>query len=190
MANGTRTVDIVVCDKHGLRYNRAVESGCVRCRRGESGVQTGVVATATATAAATATAPVARADRPASTAIQLVLAAVLIGGTGSLFFSAHHALLESFAGGAFAAAGKAGRKAAAGRHGASPSSETAPEREQPPTIWPSPEAIAEETPAVDPKGHGPAEEQKQLDEFFRQMREEEAKASPAQPAAAKSPPPR
>jgi len=189
MADGTRTVDIVVCEKHGLRYNRAVDGGCVRCRRGESGVQTGAVrvaAAATAAATTPAPAPAARADRPASTAIQLLLAAVLIGGTGSLFFSAHHAVLESFAGGVLAAAGKAGKKSAGTRPHVAAEREAAPE--QPPTVWPSPEALAEEAPAIDPRGHGPAEEQKQLDEFFRQMREDEAKDRPAQPAPAASPP--
>ena len=34
MANppGTR-IDIAVCPKHGLRYNRATDSGCAFCRR-------------------------------------------------------------------------------------------------------------------------------------------------------------
>ncbi|MCP4658810.1 MAG: hypothetical protein GY856_25645 [bacterium] len=31
--SGTKATQIVKCEKHGLRYNAATQSGCVRCRR-------------------------------------------------------------------------------------------------------------------------------------------------------------
>jgi hypothetical protein len=171
MAASTGPVEIVVCETHGLRYNRAAESGCVRCRR-----ESGVVAAAPGGGAGAGATTGAAADRPASAGVQLLVAALLIGGSGTLFWSAHQAVLDSFDGSTLAIAGRDGAKAAAApsqRHDFGSSD---------PSAWPPPAAEAQDSPAVDPRGHGPGEEQKQLDEFFRQMREEAAKErQPAPP---------
>lgn len=164
-----RTADIVVCDKHGLRYNRAVESGCVRCRR-ESGVAP--AATSGASRAATPR-PAGPPDAPASTGVQLLLAFLLVGGAGALFWTAHKAVLESFAGGVLATVGKQSAEAAA-----APAARKQFEQVDPfdPSTIPTPE--------FDPHGYGPAEEQKQMHEFFQQMKEDEAKERGNAPPAA------
>jgi hypothetical protein len=155
-------VDIAVCETHGLRYNRAVESGCVRCRR-ESGA-------APATGAAPArTKPAARrTDAPASAPLQLLFAALLVGATGALCWSAHQAVLDSFTGGLLAKAGRAGSEAAAAPGEAYGSDTTAP------AAWP-PGAQPQATAPPGMRGRGPAEQQKQLEKVLRQMQEEQAK---------------
>jgi len=165
-----RSVDIVVCEKHRLRYNRAAESGCVRCRR-ESGLGP---AAANGTIGAAAARSSGQTEAPASAAVQLLVAALLVGGTGTLFWTVQKTVLESFAGGALATAGKEGAEAAAAPAARKSFQTTDPF---------DPAAIP--TPEVDPGGHGPGEEQKQIHEFFEQMKEEEAKergnAPPAEP---------
>jgi hypothetical protein len=153
-------VDIATCEKHGLRYNRAVDAGCVRCRR-----ESGAVAAPGAATSSQGTARTTATEQPASLGKQLLLAAALVAGTGVLFWSAHQSVLESFSGGVLATVGKEGKEAAAApgqRH----SFETTDPLD--PANVP--------TPAVDPRGQGPAEEQKQLHDFLQQMKEEEAKA--------------
>jgi hypothetical protein len=157
-------VDIIVCDKHGLRYNRAVESGCARCRR-ESGAVATPGASAPAQGAPRSAQGMSAAEQPASIGKQLLLAAALVAGTGVLFWSAHQSVLESFSGGVLATLGKEGQDAAA-----------APgQRHSFETTDPIDPANAP-TPTVDPRGQGPAEEQKQLHDFLQQMKEDEAKA--------------
>ncbi len=80
-------VDIAVCDRHGLRYNRATENGCVRCRR-EAGARTPATGSDGRAAAA--------GEREASAPIQLLLAAALIVGTGILLWNAQPAVLSGF----------------------------------------------------------------------------------------------
>jgi hypothetical protein len=160
-STGSRAVDIVTCDKHGLRYNRAAEKGCVRCRS-EAG--TGASG---ARRAATASGP--KVDAPASLPMQLLFAALLVGGTGTLFWSAHQAVLESFAGGVLATAGSAGAEAAAAPGDAS---YEAPD----PAAWPPPRPTGSQPqPPPGMQGRGPAEQQKQVEELFRQMKEDAAK---------------
>ncbi|HET9768734.1 MAG TPA: hypothetical protein VFS60_17950 [Thermoanaerobaculia bacterium] len=158
---GSRALDVVTCEKHGLRYNRAAEKGCARCRSeagtGSSGVRR----------AATASAP--KVDAPASLPMQLLFAALLVGGTGTLFWSAHQAVLESFAGGVLATAGSAGAEAAAAPGDAS---YEAPD----PNAWPPPRPTGTQPePPAGMRGRGPAEQQKQVEELFRQMKEDAAK---------------
>ena len=152
-------VDIATCEKHGLRYNRAVDTGCARCRR-----ESGAVAVEGATAPAQGTAKAGATEKPASVGKQLLLAAALVAGTGVLFWSAHQSVLESFSDGVLATVGKEGKEAAA-----------APgERHSFGTDPLDPANVP--TPAVDPRGQGPGEEQKQLHDFLQQMKEEAAKA--------------
>jgi hypothetical protein len=177
MADEGRRIDIAVCEKHGLRYNRATESGCVRCRR-ESGVvalppAAGSQPTATARPAGAAAPP--RSEQPASAGTQLLIALLLVGGTGGIFYGAQQSVLAGFAGGTLATVGQEGAEAAAAP-GQRKSFETVDPTD--PAAW--------ETPAIDPRGHGPDEEQKQLHDFFQQMKEEEARSQqgpdPAEPA--------
>ena len=86
-----RRVEIAVCEKHGLRYNAAEGQGCVRCRR-EAGVSAGPPA-ATARAAAPGAAP---SEASPSVPSQLLLAALLVAGTGAMFWTAHQQVVESF----------------------------------------------------------------------------------------------
>ena len=86
-----RRVEISVCPKHGLRYNAAEELGCVRCRR-EDGAGLGRVPAA----AARRQAAPRRADGVASAPNQLLLAALLVAGTGAMFWTAHQQVLASF----------------------------------------------------------------------------------------------
>ena len=155
-----QAIDIATCDKHGLRYNRATDKGCVRCRA-ESSAATGGTRRGAAPGRAAA-------EAPASLPIQLLIAALLVGGSGGLFFAAHQSVLESFAGGVLANAGEAGAEAAAAPGDAS---YDAPD----PASWPPPRPTA--TPPVPPgmRGRGPAEQQKQIEELFRQMKEDEEK---------------
>jgi len=157
-----RAVDIVTCDKHGLRYNRAAEKGCVRCRSEAGGGATG------ARRGPTPARP-AQANAPASLPMQLLFAALLVGGTGTLFWSAHQTVLESFAGGVLASAGSAGAEAAAAPGDAS---YEAPD----PNAWPPPRPTGSQPqPPPGMQSRGPAAEQKQIEELFRQMKEDEAK---------------
>ena len=172
-ATGSRRLDVGVCEKHGLRYNRAVETGCVRCRR-ESGV-----APAAATGASRLGTAV-RLDAPSSIGIQLLVAALLIGGTGGLCFAAHQAVLKSFAGGLLAQTGSAGMDVvddpgeAYGAEAADPAAA--------PAAWPPPRPTGPQ-PTAPPgmKGRGPVEQQKQIEELFRQMKEDEAKERGEEP---------
>ena len=173
MANppGTR-IDIVVCQKHGLRYNGAAEKGCVRCRAESGFVAGGPVAGGVGSTRAGTSPPRAAADRPASMQTQLLIAALLIGGTGGIFYGAHQALLDSVSGGMLAGAARSGAEAAAAPGDAS---YEAPD----PAAWPPPRPTA--TPPVPPemRGRGPAEQQKQIEELFRQMKEDQAKENAA-----------
>jgi hypothetical protein len=172
-ATGSRQLDVAVCEKHGLRYNRAVESGCVRCRR-----ESGIVSTPGAKGAGPGAAPRSL-DPPASPAIQLLIAALLIGGTGGLCWGAHQAVLESFAGGLLVQTGSAGIEAAAAPD------EAYGDDASEPAAWPPPRPTGPQ-PTAPPgmKGRGPVEQQKQIEELFRQMQEDEAKerAAEQQPA--------
>jgi len=162
-AAAPRPVDIVTCDKHGLRYNRATDKGCVRCRT-ESGAASGAPR-ASAPRAGAKGAP----EPPASLGVQLLVAALLVGGTGGLFYGAHQAVLESFAGGVLATAGKSGAEAAAAPGDAK---YDAPD----PAAWPPPRPTGSQPqPPPGMRGRGPAEQQKQIEELFRQMKEDEAK---------------
>ena len=101
--------------------------------------------------------------------MQLLFAALLVGGTGTLFWSAHEAVLESFAGGVLANAGSAGAEAADAPGDAS---YEAPD----PAAWPPPRPTgSQQPPPPGMRGRGPAEQQKQVEELFRQMKEDEAK---------------
>ncbi len=172
-ATGSRPLDIATCEKHGLRYNRAVESGCVRCRR-ESGVATTAATSTGASRLGTAV----RLDAPSSIGTQLLIAVLLIGGTGGLCFAAHQAVLKSFAGGLLVQTGSAGMDVVddPGEAYGSDSAESA--------AWPPPRPTGPQ-PTAPPgmKGRGPAEEQKQIEELFRQMKEDEAKERGEEPPA-------
>lgn len=89
---GERRVEIVVCDKHGLRYNKADGGGCVRCRRESGGVAVH--------GGGRGPTPVRSgpAETSANAFVQLLLAAALIGGTGALFFSVHQDVVRGFGG--------------------------------------------------------------------------------------------
>jgi len=101
--------------------------------------------------------------------MQLLFAALLVGGTGTLFWSAHQTVLESFAGGVLASAGSAGAEAAAAPGDAS---YEAPD----PNAWPPPRPTGSQPqPPPGMQSRGPAAEQKQIEELFRQMKEDEAK---------------
>ncbi len=166
-------MDVATCEKHGLRYNRAVESGCVRCRR-ESGVAT----TATAGTGASRLGTAVRLDAPSSVGTQLLIAVLLIGGTGGLCFAAHQAVLNSFAGGLLMQTGSAGMDVV---DDPGEAYDAAAE----PAAWPPPRPTGPQ-PTAPPgmKGRGPAEEQKQIEELFRQMQEDEAKERGEQPPPA------
>jgi len=75
-----RPVQIAGCERHGLKYNAAIDSGCVRCRRQD----TPSLASATA------------APRTASVPLQLLLAALLVGATGGLFCAAQRAMIDGY----------------------------------------------------------------------------------------------
>lgn len=90
-----RRVEISVCPKHGLRYNAAEELGCVRCRR-EDGAGVGRARVVGGAGAGRAQAAPRRGDAAASAPTQLLLAALLVSGTGVMFWAAHQEVLESF----------------------------------------------------------------------------------------------
>lgn len=171
-ATGSRPLDIVTCEKHGLRYNRAAESGCVRCRR-ESGVAT------TASTGAGRLGTAVRLDAPSSVRTQLIIAALLIGGTGGLCYAAHSALIKSYAGG-FMQTGSAGMDA-----GDDPGEAYVRDNPADPAPWPPPRPKGPQ-PTAPPgmKGRGPVEQQKQIEELFRQMKEDEAKERGEEPPPA------
>lgn len=85
MAEKSGPVQVARCEKHGIAYNAAVDSGCVRCRKEKGGA---------APAATVAAAP----TDSASLLVQGILAVALIVGSGGLFFSAHSTMLASFEG--------------------------------------------------------------------------------------------
>jgi hypothetical protein len=162
-AAAPRPVDNDTCEKHGLRYNRATDKGCVRCRA-ESGAVSGAARAGASRAASKATP-----QAPASLGAQLLIAALLVGGTGALFYGAHQAVLESFSGGVLATAGKSGAEAAAAPGEAK---YDAPD----PAAWPPPRPTGSQPqPPPGMRGRGPAEQQKQIEELFRQMKEDDAK---------------
>ncbi len=66
---------VEVCDKHGLRYNAAVEEGCARCRTEAAGRAMG------------GTGFVAR--RPTDLGRSLIVAVVLVVGVGLSLYGAH-----------------------------------------------------------------------------------------------------
>jgi hypothetical protein len=115
MSEGRR-VEIAVCERHGLKYNAAEGQGCVRCRREAglgappAGATRSAVASATPSGASSGVSSgVSKggSDRPASAPVQLLLAALLVGGTGAMFWAAHQQVLSSF-GALGAAAGAPG----------------------------------------------------------------------------------
>jgi len=168
-------MDVVTCEKHGLRYNRAVESGCVRCRRERgAGTRSGTTSGRGPVAA--------RAEAPASLPMQLLIAALLVGGTGSLCWGAHQAVIDSFAGGLIAHTGRSGIEAAT-----APGEAYGDDKAEP-AAWPPPRPVGP-TPTIPPgmRGHGPAEQQKQIEELFRQMKEDEAKERGEDPNAGEEP---
>lgn len=75
----------VVCEKHGLRYNPQVHSGCVRCRK-EAGETIGVAAKA---AAATSVRP------GGSIAAALAVTFFLIVISSGVFYAIHRASWEA-----------------------------------------------------------------------------------------------
>ena len=155
-----RRVEIVVCDKHGLKYNAAEAGGCVRCRR-EAG--RGVAAGAVAAGAPQPRRLVA-AEAPASAAVQLLLAAVLVAGTGTLFWTAHRQVVAGFSG----MLGTGGEDFAVDTEGDGL-------------------AFGDNEPAAYPPDGvtiGPAEEQRQMNELMRQMQEDDEKE--ARDAAARA----
>lgn len=151
-----RRVEVAVCERHGLRYNAAEGRGCVRCRA-EAGVAPG-----TAPAARTPAPGAGRgSDAGASAARQLVLAALLVGGTGALFWTAHQAVLDSF-GGLF---GLTAEGPGAATDALSMEEETGlggTPSEVEPAAYPP-----EDTVAV-----GPAAQEQQMRELMRQMEED------------------
>jgi hypothetical protein len=160
---GGGPIDIVVCEKHGLRYNRAAESGCVRCRRESAAAPapTGARPAASSRAAGPlpAALPAAPPERPASALLQLLLAACLVVGTGTLLWTAHEAVLATFGGGLLGAAGKAGAATVPGNR---------PLGESP---WPG--GAGEPSPSPRSVTVGPAEEQRQMDELMRQLKQDQ-----------------
>jgi hypothetical protein len=170
-ATGSRPLDVATCERHGLRYNRAVESGCVRCRR-EGGVTSKTGAGASRPGAAPRAA-----EPPASVATQLLIAALLVGGTGGVCYAAHQAVLASFAGGLLVQTGSAGMDVVDDPGEAYGSDATTE-----PAAWPPPRPTAAQ-PTAPPgmKGRGPVEQQKQIEEFFRMQQEEEAKERGEEP---------
>jgi hypothetical protein len=86
VAEKRQPVQVVRCEEHGIAYNAAVESGCVKCRKERGGG-----------AARRVTPSVAPRDS-ASALVQGLLALALIVGTGGLLFSAHRTLLTAFEG--------------------------------------------------------------------------------------------
>jgi hypothetical protein len=147
-----KRVEIAVCERHGLRYNAAEGQGCVRCRRdtavgGPAGSSSGPAAQPRA---------VRDAERPASVAAQVLVAALLVGGTGGMLWAAHQQVVASF-GSVFGAGAPppAGVDAAA-IEGYDPGS-------------------AAEPAAYPPDGVtvGPAEQDRQMRELLRQMQEDD-----------------
>ena len=158
-----RRVEIVVCDRHGLKYNAAEAGGCVRCRR-EAG--RGVAAGAVAAGAPQPRRLVA-AEAPASAAVQLLLAAVLVAGTGTLFWTAHRQVVAGFGG----MLGTGGDDFAVDTEGDGRVS------------------FGDNEPAAYPPDGvtiGPAEEQRQINELMRQMQEDDEKEARAAAAAAEA----
>ena len=85
-----RRVEVAVCERHGLRYNAAEGQGCVRCRS-----EAGVTAPPRRSAAGPATRNASE-EAGASLPMQLLVAALLVAGTGTMFWSAHRQVLASF----------------------------------------------------------------------------------------------
>lgn len=149
----SRRIEISVCPKHGLRYNAAEELGCVRCRR-EDGAGVGRAPAAGGRAPA-APRP---ADGPASAPTQLLLAALLVAGTGAMFWTAHQQVLESF-----------GSVFGLGAEG--PGAATAP------MAMEDDLGVGETDGGVEPAGYppdgtvavGPAAQEQQMRELMRQM---------------------
>ena len=75
-----RPVQIAICERHGLKYNAATETGCVRCRRESEPPPT--------------TSP--SAPRAASAPLQIVVALLLVSGAGALFCAAQSAMLAGY----------------------------------------------------------------------------------------------
>ena len=86
MEGAPAEVRIETCEIHGLKYNAAVATGCVRCRNGSPDAgAAGSVAPA---------APVAG----TSAGKQAAVTALLILASGLLFFTAHQRMLAQFGG--------------------------------------------------------------------------------------------
>ena len=85
MEGGASEVRIETCEAHGLKYNAAVATGCVRCRRDPTGA-----AEVPASASPAETAP--------SVGKQAAFAALLVAASGFLFFTAHQRMLSELTG--------------------------------------------------------------------------------------------
>lgn len=75
-------VQVVRCEKHGLRYNAATQSGCVRCRR-ETGEASG------------ARQRTETANPPVPLAAALAFTALLLFGTSLTFYHLHTLAYEA-----------------------------------------------------------------------------------------------
>lgn len=97
-----KTSVTVVCEKHGLRYNPQIHSGCVRCRK-EAGETIGAVAASPA---------VASAEPRGSIAAALAVTFLLVTVSSGIFYAAHKSAWE--------AAQEARERWFEGAHGAQP----------------------------------------------------------------------
>lgn len=87
MEGGVPEVRIETCEVHGLKYNAAIATGCVRCRKDGTGAEAGPAASPSVAASA---AP--------SLGKQALVSALLVAGSGFLFFSAHQRMLGQLTG--------------------------------------------------------------------------------------------
>lgn len=94
-ASGPQTVT-VRCEKHGLRYNPNLHSGCVRCRK-EAGELIGPASPAARAPAARGPAAGVQAKAAAGETVipALALAAFLVVATGAGFYFAHRQWYET-----------------------------------------------------------------------------------------------
>jgi hypothetical protein len=86
MEAGASDVRIETCEVHGLKYNAAIDTGCVRCRRDADGAE----AAPSGSAAIAVAAPL--------VGKQALVSALLVAGSGFLFFTAHQRMLGQLAG--------------------------------------------------------------------------------------------
>lgn len=91
-ASGSRQTVSVVCEKHGLRYNPTLHSGCVRCRK-EAGEKIGAPAPVARTAA-----PAAAAAAEGSVLPALAVTLLLVVVTGGGFYFAHRQIRDTVGG--------------------------------------------------------------------------------------------